>query len=91
MLFSVSLMEKADARQEELSFRFTPTTDPQRMKVGGNLRPGTDPRTHNDGVPCSNQGVATIFGLLHRVLLSSAVSNYCSSGDKFAGNFVTAI
>jgi hypothetical protein len=33
----------------------------QSLNFKNGKRHGTDSRTHNDGVPCSNQGVATIF------------------------------
>ena len=41
-LFSASASKKAAPRQEESGFRYVPTADPQRMKMGGNLRPTAD-------------------------------------------------
>ncbi|MFT5134532.1 MAG: hypothetical protein ACI9SC_003011, partial [Gammaproteobacteria bacterium] len=41
--------------------------------------PGTEPHTHNDGVPCSNQGVATIFDLLRTTI--AAAKNFRKSSN----------
>jgi hypothetical protein len=40
-------IEKADAQKTTMGFRYVPTADPYRMKVGDNFRPQADTQLEN--------------------------------------------